>query len=427
MITSRVGKTGSVICKAWANAAGEVAVEEVRSEQALWLLEREWNDLLARSENNLLFLTHEWLACWWRHFGQPLRLEGRAELFVLALRRKDRLRGLAPLYLRTERVGRMSIRFVRFLGEGLSDYSDFILAEDRDTLLRCIVDHLRARSAAWDMIDLREFYGGSSNLPLFRAHCVRAGLVAYAEPDSVCRWIPIRGDWESFYRSRFDRRRRKDHRREWRNLQVAGRVDTRFVTSLADEPGLIDTMAEIQSQHPNAGPDRPGELNVDTHRRFFEEWLPRAGSLGWLALALLECDGHAIAYFLLFRHNGRHYVYITSYRREFQRFGVGKLLMMRMLEHCWASGGSEIDLLRGDETFKENWTTATRQNVRLSVTQRSLQSRFRTWMFLCILPALEHRAPRVHTALSIAARDGWATAVKRGWKRLRRTVLSNSE
>ena len=66
------------------------------------------------------------------------------------------------------------------------------------------------------------------------------------EPDSPCYLMRVDGDWGAFYRVRFDGKRRKDHRHEWRNLAATGSFSVDFLTSASAESGLTDTIAEIQ-------------------------------------------------------------------------------------------------------------------------------------------------------------------------------------
>jgi len=65
----------------------------LRDWQALSGLEPEWNDLLARSRANTLFLTWEWVQAWRAVVGEDKRL------FVITVRDEGgRLLGVAPFY-----------------------------------------------------------------------------------------------------------------------------------------------------------------------------------------------------------------------------------------------------------------------------------------------------------------------------------------
>ncbi|MBE9536610.1 MAG: GNAT family N-acetyltransferase [Proteobacteria bacterium] len=372
-------------------------------------------------------MTHEWVAYWWRHFGRPQSSLKRSELFVLALRIRGRLCGIAPFFIEEERFLGISARIVRFLGHGVSDYSDFIIAESRDAMLQNIVRHLAGYTVEWDMIELRDFYGASPNRSVLEGLIENAGFARSMGLDNICRFIHIEGDWEDYYKSRFKNRRRKEHKREWRNLKAGGDIRLRFVTSLEDEPGLLDIMAEMERHHPDVKRGRPGQLNTDAYRKFFEDVFPQFAMLGWLNIALMECDGRAVAYYLGFRYNRRHYTYMSSYLDEFRELGVGKLLMLRMLEHYWLSGDDEIDFLRGDETYKGDWTTDARQNTRLVVSKRSLHAFYLRWFFFVLLPWMERRLPRVHKALSVASEGGLTALVRLVYHRLKRVISGGDD
>ena len=195
------------------------------------------------------------------------------------------------------------------------------------------------------------------------------------------------------------------------------------MTSLAKEPDLIERLAEIERHHPNAHAGRGGLFTLDGYREFLKEMLMLATRLGWLTIAILDCGGQSVAYYLCFRYNRRYYVYITSYRQEFSKFGVGRLLMLRMLEHYWLSEGDEIDFLRGDELYKNDWAVQARQNVRLLVSQRSLRWLSRGWVWCVWRPALQRRLPRVHGVLSFVSESSWKVVTKWAFHRLKRAAF----
>src|SRR4051812_42996108 len=72
------------------------AIHVRRWTEAEFLANREpWQRLLARSAADPLFMSWDWLTCWWRHHRAVLE----AQLCVLALYDQDgELCGVAPLY-----------------------------------------------------------------------------------------------------------------------------------------------------------------------------------------------------------------------------------------------------------------------------------------------------------------------------------------
>jgi len=114
------------------SARGTVAVLTVRRwTREEWLAsETAWNELLARTAIDPLFLSWEWQSTWWRHFGDGLGQDSH----VLAFSRGTELVGLAPLYRqRVVRGGFLPARSVQLIGLSwrhtgplISEYLDLI-------------------------------------------------------------------------------------------------------------------------------------------------------------------------------------------------------------------------------------------------------------------------------------------------------------
>lgn len=405
-----------------------VTVEVIEDESALDMLEREWDDLVSRCAAPLLFQTHQWVTCWWRHFGRPRGVRDQARLFVLVVRENGRLTAAAPFYTELVEIAGVRARTLRFLGHEASDYGDLLVSGDRAASIRKIVERLSESPAAFDLLDLREWYGSSENFPVFRACLAQAGFVWRLDPDSTCRFIPVTTTWEEYYRRCFDGRRRKDHRREWRNLRAFADADMRILRSFREKPDLLDRLAEIQREHPDAGPDRPGIFNVEEYRSFFADLLPRIQARGWLHVALLEVGGKLSAYWLGFVLEGRHYLYSTAYRRDLRKLGIGKLSMMGMLEQAWSSGTREIDFLRGAEAYKTEWAIESRYNARLLAVRGTTGARLRLQLWTRVFPALSEQRPALYRALCLVRSDGWrGLARKMGQRVTRRPAAGRVE
>ena len=367
-------------------------IEEVRTAEAFNALAHEWDDLLARGgESNVLFLTHAWLSAWWRHLGRPRGCVQQVELYVLVMRRSGRLCAALPLVIEHERRFRLVTRVVRFLGHELSDYQDVIVdvEEDATMCLSTLVGRLREHAGMWDVLELRETSGRSPHIDTLRRALVTAALVVDVHPDSACAAVDVHGSWREYYEARFDGRRRKDHRREWRVLAAQGPFDVEFVTSLTERPTLLEEIAEVQRSHPAAGERGMGILNTAAYAGFFRDWLPYAAAHDQLVIATFRSNGCLIAYWIVLRHDARAYLYSTAYRRGQQYASAGRLLMLTMLERFWADGYGDIDYLRGSESYKRTWCTRTRLNRRIVAGRRTLSSQLRIRMWFDTIPRLE--------------------------------------
>jgi CelD/BcsL family acetyltransferase involved in cellulose biosynthesis len=125
-----------------------------------------WRELLARSGADPLFMSWDWLACWWRHHQAPLQ----AGLRVLGVYSAGgELRGLAPLYLhRGRHRGVFRTRRLELLGSAwrdadavFSEYLDLIADPgSRAGVCTAVRDWLRAHTE-WDELVLCNLRAGS--------------------------------------------------------------------------------------------------------------------------------------------------------------------------------------------------------------------------------------------------------------------------
>ena len=174
--------------------------------------------------------------------------------------------------------------------------------------------------------------------------------------------------------------------------------------------------------HRNASSERPGEFNEPTFRLFLEEMLATASRRGWLRLPILWRDGAILAYFIVFLYNGRYYLYNTAYRADCRRFGVGKLLMLYMLERFCAEGGGIIDYLRGGETYKEAWAERVVVNARIRAARPGLRALFGRFVWFELMPMLQVRMPFSYRVLMVASAEGLSGIARRVLRRMRRAA-----
>lgn len=378
-------------------------IEEIITEDALAGLAPEWQTLSEQSESALLFNSHEWAQACWKHFHRSQA--GRSQLWTLAVRDSVGLRAVFPLWIETKRFIGIRTRIARFLGEGPSDYGDILLAPPYEPVYDALFDHL-GHAQACELLDLREFRGDSPNLaPFTRALVVRRWRMSRTD-DSVCQHIPIDDGWEAYYRSRFNSKRRREHRREWRAFEEAGALEKETLSDVSEAPGIGVEFAAVQAAHVDAGEHRPGEFNDPFFRPFLEEMLMIASKRRWLRIPLLRLSGIISAYYIAFLYRGRYYVYNTAHREEYQRYGPGKLLMLYMLERFFAERGGMVDYLRGAERYKDRWTAGGVINARIRAARPGFRARLGWLIWFRFMPAMQARIPLLYRILVVASEKG---------------------
>jgi CelD/BcsL family acetyltransferase involved in cellulose biosynthesis len=88
---------------------------------------------------------------------------------------------------------------------------------------------------------------------------------------------------------------------------------------------------------------------------FHEDVVEKCRQNNTLRLYSLTIQNKIVAVIYAIKHHGVLNYYATGYDQQFGKYGVGRQLFSFMVAQAIAEGVSELDLLRGDETYKFQW------------------------------------------------------------------------
>lgn len=101
-------------------------------------------------------------------------------------------------------------------------------------------------------------------------------------------------------------------------------------------------------------------------RGAFHQELARAfAAAGVLRLASLTLDSRPIAHLYAFRGGDRFYYYAAGFDPQWALYSPGLVLLKESIRLAAEEGAKEFDFLRGEETYKQPWTTHVRHLERI--------------------------------------------------------------
>jgi len=324
-------------------------------------LREEWDELLAASPVDCLFLTWEWLHTWWKH------LAGRRQLCLRLVRYGRELEAIAPLAIRPPAVRRLlPFRAFEFLGTGTvgSDYLDVIVRGGRDK------PALDALAAALAMTRLTLEFGQVRRSFSFVAELAyrlaAQGWSGSEAPITVCPVVDLAGhSWESYLAS-LGSAHRYNFQRRLRNLEK--RFDTRLelVHTEAERRGALDALVAL---HTHRWDERGGSeaFGSPALLLFHDEVSQLALRRGWLRLFVLRLDGKPAAVLYGYRYGRTFYFYQSGFDPSFAKESVGLVAMGLTIRHAIEEGAAEYDLLHGAEPYKFHWMPQVRELTRLEL------------------------------------------------------------
>ena len=324
-------------------------------------LEPEWDDLLARSPADSLFLTWAYVSTWWAIYGP------RCELRVLTARDGDgRLIGLAPLVVGRGQGHRRHVRFLTFLGalgDSLSEYLDFVVLPGHErAVLAGFWRIMSTELGGWDVLRLPLVPAGSTTPQILGDQPGREAArlrpaAAYESP-----FIRLDSDWET-YLSRRSKAFRKAFNSAWNR---AHRRPLRVLHAGVDLP-VEAAMDRLIALNRDRWGDEGLAFHTEDFRTFHRLLAPKLLERGELSLMILELDGEdaAIRYDFIYRE--RLWVFQGGWAPGLARLAPSKVLAGYSVQWCIENGVREYDFLAGDADHKRAWATDARQLVDLEL------------------------------------------------------------
>jgi len=329
----------------------DLRVERIDSWGSAHGLESLWNDLLAESTSNNVFLTWEWLNSWWKAYG------GTRQLMILTcVDRAGALVGIAPLYCdHKPLVAGLSLRVLRFVGDGThdSDNLNFIVRKGAEKLaIRAWSDWLKRHHQEWDLLELNSIPAESCfpSLMLQESQRRRWRVTSEGTPHALVR---LPSEWSSYLTSLSGTMRSLIQRRI-RYLERHHQVRYWKCKTTTDLAAALDQLFCLHGKRweTRGGPgafvhEARRDLLVEVTRRFMER--------GWLDFWSLEVDGQVVATELGFHYGDTYYFFQAGFDPDWYSKSVGLVLKATIMRHLIESGVQFYDFLAGGDDYRLRW------------------------------------------------------------------------
>jgi len=282
---------------------------------------------------NSLFVLPIWLKVWWQE------LRAGAELYLDAIRQRERVIGIAPLLVRE---GRASL-----IGSAdVCDYLDFVVAPGRERdFFSVLLDDLREKGI--NRLDLRPLRPDSTVLTHLVSIAQNRGYEVLCHPEDVSLELDLPSTWDE-YLAILTAKQRHEVRRKLRRLAEAGKVDYHFVE---DSVAVHDAMDAFLKMFTESRTDKAVFLTAQMES-FFRSLADNMAEAGLLRFGILELDTLPTAMVMCFDYNDCMYLYNSSYNPRYNSLSVGLLCKVLCIKESIQEGKKRFDFLKGAETYK---------------------------------------------------------------------------
>jgi len=326
-----------------------VHIDTIRDVGGLAGLASEWDAVLGDSVADGPFLTHECVSEWWRQYG-----EGR-DLSVLTCRDDSReLLGVLPLY-GCRMGGAGSPRVLRLLcdeGVGAIGLGAFARAGREVAVCLAFGDHLCARVADWDALDLRFMRCDSAFFE--RMQVPPPGCSVSVRGDTgTSPVIALPADWDTYLSTSLDGHDRRGIGRTRRRAAEAGARWER-ITDPADLPQALSDANALYEERMRTVVG-PFFATTPEYRRFARHvaaWLLERDRL---RLWFLAVDGERAAFWAFVRHGDALHAIQTGFAEKYAALSAPKVLLGFAIEDAIREGCTKLCFGLGDQRYKHEW------------------------------------------------------------------------
>ncbi|MCC7104095.1 MAG: GNAT family N-acetyltransferase [Chloroflexi bacterium] len=339
-----------------------------------------WLDVWAEAGGERLFLHPEWVTTWFRHLGRIDYARG------LMVGEHDETLGLAVLsrepLLPFGKGVAGSFVSLRTPGAGVSDYQDLLLrdAEQARTVATARLLDWLLEAPDWHILDLPNLPAESPTVAALWSAAAQRGLPRWRLPTYPRPYLPFRDadgqavSWETFLAGR-DSLLRYKLRSRLKRLSKQGTVTFDEVGEPEAVVGLLPVLTAIHARRWTGRRTSAVFSSSERGRAFYAEAFPAMARTGMLRIATLTLDGRLIAGIITFRDRGRAYYYVPTFDPDFSQFAPGQLLLARLAENACRDGMERLDLMLGDERYKQEWTNRSEDCVRLAIARPGPEGR----------------------------------------------------
>ena len=341
------------------------------TEQEFDSLRHDWDELLDDSNQCVYFLRWSWNRLWWRTHAPA-----NSRLFLIACYDgSDKLVGLAPLYWRERSlvgVGRM--QELVFLGTGVptstSEQLDLIARRGYEQPVAAAIANYLLEASDVDRLWLSEIPIASIILPHFRR------ALGQSQSLKICNrshYVDTSQDWESFNRG-LRKSMRTNVTYYTRRLFKLFDCKFRRVRTLAELEPAMDTFVRLhQARWESKG--EPGSFALPSFEGFLKDAMRSTLAEGRLRLWTLELQGVTAAVLLAFVDNGVAHYFQGGFNPVFAKESLGTVMCGLCIKDCVESEDvNEFNFMGGDPSYKERWTSNSRDSVALEWLRPGIRS-----------------------------------------------------
>jgi len=303
------------------------------TEESFTSLTTYWTEARHNLRWGSIFVLPSWLRVWWQTFGFG------AELYLRAVRQREKIIGIAPLLIRGETASIVG-------GAGVCDYLDFVATPGMEgDFFDALLDDLGQKGIS--QLDLKPLRPDSTVLTHLLTIAQNRKYEVLCHEEGVSVELDLPSTWDE-YLATLAKKQRHEVKRKLRRLWEAGNVDYRCIEVSLEVGGSMDTFLRLFS----LSQEEKASFMTTQMESFFRSLAEAMAEIGLLRFGILEVNELPVAMIMGFDYNDSMYLYNSAYDPNYSYLSVGLLSKVLCIKESIKRGREKWDFLKGGEPYK---------------------------------------------------------------------------
>lgn len=341
-----------------------------------------WNTLLAHSDMDIVYMTHEWFAMYWKLF------EKNSDMQILVFEQDGSPVAIAPL-MRIKGFWRgIKHTCLTFIANFYSCRTGLINTTDKN-IFALALKHFKDSRVKYDMI-YANFIPRECATDREIRQVIEAGHHAHRIlSGDLSPYIPLDGisTWDGYLNSR-NKHFRDNLKRTVKAFEKSGDYTLR---SYAGQEEIDTAWEKLIAVSRNTWKFRQGTAiaSAPEYLTFFRTFAGMAASNGWLKILLLEYKEEPIAFTLELPYKTTLFFNKTGFDERHARLSPGTYILCKSLQEAIENKSREFDLLGKNEEYKMRFTSHLRSHDKFLIFTDTGLGRLLACYETAVLPALK--------------------------------------
>jgi len=333
----------------------ELGIERATDIEVLERIKDDWNALLENNETKTVELTYEWQTTYWKHFNE------NSKLFVLIVKEADSIVAVAPLRLTYTKKFGLRVRTLEFIAAKESNYQDFIIGDNKERVLECILNYLISNRKSWDILSLTHIPETSATAHFFLNE-LDGSLLCRVSSIEKCIFLKLDKTWKE-YATNSKARAKIAYR--MKRLQRYGEINCSHCSNEEQFRSNLQAFFELHRKRWNPT-ITPSQFNDDRCCQFYLEISPQLLPKEQVDLFVLSVEKSPVALLYSFLLGRNCLIQLIAYDVEYSKAAPSLVMHELFVKQAFADGIEVIDFGHY-YPYKEYWANHFKNRLNIEV------------------------------------------------------------